>query len=303
MTTNASPEYLSAQKKYLLAQTDDEKLVALEEMLKYVPAHKGGEKLRADLRTRYKKLKEDMETKKKRKKSQNKAGIKKEAMQAVLIGLTGAGKSSLLSVLTNAVPIISSNAYTTKQPLLGTLDYGDVKIQIVDMPAVNFVSFDSGIANTADTLLIVIENPKQIEEIFPFLEKAYGNKVIVLNKIDLLNENEKRKYYSYLQSKKYNFIMFSCKTRENIEELKEKIWKSFNKIRVYTKEPGKKQDSQPVVMEENSSVREIAEKILHGFSRRIKESRVTGPSSKFPNQKVGLDHILKDKDIIEFHVK
>ena len=33
----------------------------------------------------------------------------------------------------------------------------------------------------------------------------------------------------------------------------------------------------------------------------VKEIRITGPSSKFPNQRVGLSHILKDKDIIEFH--
>lgn len=303
MTTNASPEYLKAQKLYLMAQTDDEKLRAMEEMMKYMPQHKGAESLRADLRSRYKKLKEDIESKKKKKKASQKAGIRKEDMQAAFIGMTGCGKSSLLSVLTNASPVISSFAYTTKQPFLGTLSYGDVKIQLVDMPAVNFISFDQGVANTADTLIIVIENPKQLEEIFPFLEKAYGNRLIVLNKIDLLSEAEKRKYHSYLQSKKYNFVMFSCKTKENISELKEKIWKTFNKIRVYTKEPGRQADNHPVVMEANSSVREVAEKILHGFSKRIKESRVTGPSSKFPNQKVGLDHLLKDKDIIEFHVK
>ena len=48
-------------------------------------------------------------------------------------------------------------------------------------------------------------------------------------------------------------------------------------------------------------LKDVAEKIFHGLSDNIRESRVTGPSSKFPNQKVGLNHILKDKDIIEFH--
>ena len=53
MSTNQSPEYLKAQKKYLLAQNDEERLLALEEMMRYMPAHKGGEAMRADLRTRY----------------------------------------------------------------------------------------------------------------------------------------------------------------------------------------------------------------------------------------------------------
>ncbi len=96
--------------------------------------------------------------------------------------------------------------------------------------------------------------------------------------------------------------MISCKTGENLEELKDKIWLSFDKIRIYTKEPGRKADSDPVVLDTGSSVRDIAEKILHGLSKKVKETKVTGPSSKFANQKVSLKHILKDKDIVEFHL-
>jgi ribosome-interacting GTPase 1 len=53
-------------------------------------------------------------------------------------------------------------------------------------------------------------------------------------------------------------------------------------------------------MKIGSTVDDLAKKIF--FSGvKIKETRVTGPSSKFPNQTVGLKHILKDKDIVEFH--
>ncbi len=38
----------------------------------------------------------------------------------------------------------------------------------------------------------------------------------------------------------YNFVTISTKTKEGIEELKEKIFKGFDKIRVFTKEPGKR---------------------------------------------------------------
>ena len=46
--------------------------------------------------------------------------------------------------------------------------------------------------------------------------------------------------------------------------------------------------------------KDVAEKIFHGFSKQIKETFVTGPSSKFPNQKVGLKHEVKDQDTVEF---
>jgi len=302
-STNQSPEYQSAEKKYLACQTDEQRLIALEEMIRFAPKHKAGESMRANLKTRYIKLKEKLETAKKKKKGSGKEGIKKEEMQVVLIGLTGSGKSSILSCLTNAKSEISEYPYTTKMPILGTLDYTHVKIQVVDMPAIESEYFDFGVANTADTLLIIIENIKQLEKISPFLEKTLGKQIIILNKIDLLSETEKRKASAFLQSKKYSFLLFSAKTNENLPELKQKLWESFDKIRIYTKQPGKQADVKPVILEKKSTVWDLAEKIFHGFSSKIKETRITGPSSKFPNQKVGLDHTLKDKDIVEFKLK
>jgi len=301
MSTNASLEFGIAEKKFSEAQTDEEKFSALEEMISTMPAHKGAEGLRANLRQRYKKLKEKIETAKKKSKGKGKPGLKKAELQAVLIGLTQSGKSSILASLTNFKPEITGIKFTTKSINLGTLDYDNVKIQIVDLPAIESEYFDQGLANSADTLIIVITNPQELAKIFPFLEKAIGEKLIVLNKIDLLEENEKRRFLAQLQSKKYNFTAFSSKTLEGTQDLKDKIFKSFNVIRVYTKEPKKSPSLLPIVMPQNSTVSDIAEKIHAGFSTKIKEARVTGPSSKFPNQRVSPDHILKDRDIIEFY--
>ena len=301
MSTNASPEYGAAEKEYLNAGTDEEKIQALEKMLSLMPGHKGAEALRANLRQRYKKLKEKIETAKKKSKKSGKPGIKKGELQAVLIGLTQSGKSSILASLTNCKPEITGIKFTTQAINLGTLDYDNVKIQIVDLPAIESEYFDQGIANSADTLIIVITNPSELKEIYPFLEKAIGERLIVLNKIDLLEENEKRKLLAQLQSKKYNFTAFSSKTLEGAQDLKDKIFKSFNVIRVYTKEPKKPASNLPMIMPQNSAVADVAEKIHASFSTKIKEARVTGPSSKFPNQRVSPDHILKDRDIIEFY--
>ena len=90
---------------------------------------------------------------------------------------------------------------------------------------------------------------------------------------------------------------------QNIEELKEKIFKSFNKIRVYTKEPKKEKSNNPIILEPEANVKEVAEKILKGFSEKVKETKIWGPSSKFPGQKVGLQHKLKDLDIVEFKTR
>ncbi len=298
-STNQSPEYQQAEKHFLQAQTDEERLVCLEEMIRQAPKHKSGESMRANLKTRYIKLKEKLERIKRTKKSAGKAGIKKEGLQAVLIGLTSSGKSSILSVLTNAKPAISPVQFTTKQPMLGTLNYSEVKIQIVDMPAVESEYFDTGIAHTADVLITVITSISDLEKILSLLH-SNSEKLIVYNKIDLLNEYERRKLEAQLKSRKIDALFFSAKTSENIQELKENLFLKFHKIRIYTKQPKHPADLDPVIMSPNSTVKDIAEKIFHGFSQKVREARVSGPSSKFPNQIVGLSHVLRDKDIVEF---
>lgn len=299
MVSNVSTEYAVAEKRFLAAKTDEEKIAAMEEMLKYMPKHKGAENLRANLRTRYKKLREKIESKKGKK--FGRPGIKKHELQAVIIGMTQSGKSSLLSCLTNFQPEISSIPFTTKFVNLGMLEHEGIQIQIVDEPAIESDYFDQGIANGADVLIIVITNPKELDKIVPFLKNSTEKKIIIMNKADLLSENEKRRLSAWMQSKKYNFVVVSCKTEEGIPELKEKIFNSFNIIRIYTKEPRKPVSLVPIVMKSGSCVKDVAEKIKSGLSSHIKEARVTGPSGKFPNQKVGPEHMLKDKDIIEFY--
>jgi len=302
MTVNAHPDFIYAEKEYALAGNDEDKLKALEKMISLVPKHKGAENLRAQLKTRLKKLKEKITTEKKSSKSR-KIGIKKEDMQAAIIGMTKTGKSTLISLLTNAKPKISDYDFTTRFPVIGIMDYNGVGIQLIEIPAIESEYYDRGIANSADTLLILIDNLEQLKEIEKKIGKAEGKRIIIFNKIDLLSEDEKRKIFARLSSKKYNFVMISTKNKEGISELKEKLFQSFGKIKIYTKEPGKIKSNKPIILFPESSVRNVAEKILKGFSLKVKETRIWGPSSKYPGQVVGLNHKLKDLDVVEFKTK
>lgn len=301
MPINAHPEYIAAEGEYLKARTPEEKIEKLKKMISYAPAHKGGENLRAQLKTRLKKLQEQLIKSKKAGKSSS-IGIKKEDMQAVIVGKSNSGKSSLLKTLTNSEPQIATYEFTTKKPILGTLYYENANIQLIEIPAIGSEFYNRGIVHTTDTILILITSLDEIPEIFKEL-KTEKKIIIVFNKIDLLNENEKRKISATLQSKKHNFILISTKTGEGIEELKEKLFQSFGKIRIYTKEPGKERSQRPIIMNPNSTAKEVAEKILKGFSQKVKETKIWGPSSKFSGQKVGLQHELKDLDVIEFKTK
>ncbi len=302
MPINASYEFFNAEKAYLEAKTIDEKIARLEDLIKAAPKHKSSENLLKELRTRLKKLEEKKEKSKKTGKTTKKS-IRKEGFQCVLLGLPNSGKSSLLAKLTNAQPKISSYPFTTIVPELGSMDYNGVRAQIVDLPSIGSENLDQGLINTADCVIIVVESLNDLQKIYSFMVKSTGSKIIVINKIDKLSHEEIRKLEATIKSKKLNALMISALENKNIDALKEKIFTQMHVIRIYTKEPGKSPSHLPLVLKENSSVKTAAESILKGLSSKIKETRITGPSSKFPNQKVGLSHILKDRDIIEFHTR
>jgi small GTP-binding protein len=302
MPVNAHPDYIAAEGEYLKAKTLEEKIERLKKMISCAPAHKSGENLRAQLKTRLKKLLEQKEKSKKSGRS-SKIGIKKEDMQTVIVGKTNSGKSSLLNALTNAKSQISNTSFSTTSPRIGMMFYDGTSIQVIENPAIESECYDKGITHTTDILLILVNSIKEIEEIQETIGEYNKKRIIVFNKSDLLNENEKRKLQSTLQSKKYNFVIVSTLTMEGIEELKEKLFRSFNKLRIYTKEPGKEKSNRPIILEPGATAKDIAEKILKGFSEKVKETKIWGPSSKFPGQIVGLNHRLMDLDVVEFKTK
>ena len=302
-STNQSPAYLRAQGKFLSARTIEEKLNALDEMIKECPKHKSSENMLANLRTRRKKLLLQQEKAKKTGKSKSKQGIKKSDMQAVIIGETNTGKSSLLKILTNTNPLIADYNFTTKKPEQGMANINGTQIQLIENPAVSSEYYDSGISHTADTILFLITSLNQLN----YLEKIISpaKKIILFNNKDNLSENGLRKIQATLKSKYKNYpsIIINTQTQENLEELKEKLFQSFNKMRIYTKEPGKEKSTKPIISNPGAKVKDVAEKILKGFSKNVKETKIYGPSAKFLGQKVGLKHELKDLDVVEFKTR
>lgn len=301
MPINAGYEYFNAEKIYLEAKTVEDKIIALEGMIKTAPKHKGSESLLAELKTRLKKLREKQERVKKS--GGGAKGIKKEGYQVVLLGLTNSGKSSLLSVLTNAKPGISSTMFTTRRPELGTMDYEGVRAQVVDMPGVGSSAFDLGLINNADCIIEVVDKLEDLVQLEPSLVRATGKRIIVVMKIDLLSSEERRKLTERCKSKRIHALFVSGITGEGVPELKKRIFEYMGVLRVYMKEPGKPATSIPGVLPIGSTVKDVAESIFHGFARKVSETRITGPSAKFAHQKVGLSHVVKDRDIIEFHTR
>jgi small GTP-binding protein len=302
-STNQSPFYQRAEEEYMRATADQQRLECLEIMMKEVPKHKSSEKMRKNLTNRYKKIKSSLAKQKKSGKG-GQAGIKKADMQCVLAGFPNTGKSTIFNTLTKQKAKTSPYPFTTYQPQLGTFHHEDAQIQIIDIPS--FPHHDKSLINSTDTLLITIDNLDQIKQAEDFYYRTRAKIILIFNKEDMLSITEKRKIKANLKSKfkKYDYIFFSNNpTKLELKKLKQKIFETFPIIRVYTKEPKKAPSLEPMILKKGSTFKDAAEKVRKGMSKKIKRSRIWGPSSKFGGQVIGLNHVLKDKDVIEFLVE
>ncbi len=124
----------------------------------------------------------------------------------------------------------------------------------------------------------------------------YVNSIIALNKIDLDP--------SYMELLKQIEKAFGMKTvpvsatnSQNILMLRRAIYSKCDLIRVYIR-PKENAPKSPLTMKHGSSVSDLARKIHSKLADDVKSAYVTGLSTKFPNQRVGSKHILKDGDII-----
>ncbi len=328
MPANLTPEYLAAEKKYREAKTLEEKLKALKEMWATLPKHKGTDKLQADIKRRISQIKKEIEEERQRRKRGAPSFLfpeKEGAGQVAIVGKPNSGKSSILKSLTNANPEIADYPFTTVLPRVGMMKFEDIQIQLVDLPPFlksKFQWWQREIVRNADAIMIVLDisSDDVLDDYYELKEVLKEIKVelsdrdeysfsgiikkkgfFVLNKFDSDGAEERFKILtdSFYDEK---FIPYSSLNGFNKNALKNEIFKSLKIIRVYTKEPGKEPDMEdPMILEEGSTVLDAAEELHKDFAKKLKYAKVWG-SAKFPGQRVERNYVLKDKDIVEFHI-
>ncbi|KAF8138595.1 P-loop containing nucleoside triphosphate hydrolase protein [Boletus edulis] len=154
---------------------------------------------------------------------------------------------------------------------------------------------------TSDDLVDVIEGNRQafVPPLFIAAHTAtrvYIPALYVLNKIDAISIEELDLLY-----KIPNSVPVSSKEWMNIDELIEKMWEALQLVRVYTKPRGQSPDySTPVVLRRGRcTVDDFCNTIHKEIAKQMKYAIVWGSSAKHARgQKVGLDHVLEDEDVV-----
>lgn len=126
--------------------------------------------------------------------------------------------------------------------------------------------------------------------------------LIVLNKLDSADPTTVDSIKRFLESHGIPFTAVSAEMGDNLNDLKEKIFRTLDLIRVYTRKDGVV-SPKPIVVKRGATVKELAEQIHREMAERMKYARVWGTSVKVQGQQVGPDHILQDGDRVEIYTK
>jgi len=160
---------------------------------------------------------------------------------AALVGLPNAGKSSLLTRISNARPKVAEYPFTTLAPVLGTVDapYASRQLTVADVPGlIEGASEGVGLGHEflahlerANLLLHVIDSSEDdAAQRFATIDRelaAYGAgletrpQAIVLNKIDLRPDTPT---FDVEDDRIVRIFEVSCATGEGVEELRRALF-------------------------------------------------------------------------------
>jgi len=167
-----------------------------------------------------------------------------------LVGYPNAGKSTLISKITNARPKIADYPFTTLQPNLGVMTIGDAftSILIADIPGIIEkahegkglgIEFLKHIERTKIILFVldITDEPEERlkilkEELKNYSETLFNREfLIALNKIDLIYQKDKiEKVISNLLKISKEIYPISALTGEGLKELKIGIYRKFVEV-------------------------------------------------------------------------
>src|SRR5512136_2363538 len=165
MPANLSPEYHRAEERLRAAKSANEKIAALEDMLRVIPKHKGTDHMQADLKSRIAKLRKEGD------KKGGKAGFsyiipREGAGQVALAGPPNSGKSSLVRALTRATPAVGDYPFTTREPSPGMMPFEDIAFQLIDLPPLSEQHVETWVFDLiryADLVWVVVDGERALE--------------------------------------------------------------------------------------------------------------------------------------------
>lgn len=331
MPANLTPDYLEAEEKLRQARTSDERVAALEEMLRVIPKHKGTDRIQADLK---RKLAEERREAQRKPVANKKGGpslyVKPEgAAQVFLIGPPNAGKSRLLATLTGAKAEVAAYPFTTQMYLPGMMLHENIWIQLVDMPALSRqspVTWIPSVVRYGDLALVVLSLAsddilQEVDDLhtvlgdgkvrlgsseeMTFIEGdgwATMRTICVFTNSDAEGAQDRLDLALEVIGDKWKMLQVECERPESLELLRSFVYDHLDIIRAYGKESGKPVDTKdPFVLPTGATVEELAVRIHRDLAQRLQYARIWSKDGSKDGLRVPRDYALTEGDVVQLY--
>jgi uncharacterized protein len=128
--------------------------------------------------------------------------------------------------------------------------------------------------------------------------------LILANKLDVKGVEANLRALERQVQGKIPIIAISCEEKFGLDKIGETIFNTLGVIRIYTKEPNKREPSaKPFTLKRGATLQNLAKSIHGEFIENFAYARVWAKRLVFSPQKVGLTFALEDGDIVEIHTK
>ncbi len=129
--------------------------------------------------------------------------------------------------------------------------------------------------------------------------RVYLPAIVALNKIDAAEDDIVERRTEEIRRDGWTVVPISAHQDQNLAALRDAIYEQMDLIRLYLKPQGGDADmEEPLVIRRGSTVGDVCDHLHREMRDRFRYAQVSGPSSKFPDQRVGLDHELEDEDVL-----
>ena len=291
-------------RRRLIGKEGTARVRELQQILTDLPDYKNGPY--ADLR---KWVNEEIGRARVRKKAVHRDSIavkRQGAAQICLVGAPNAGKSSLLQALSNVQIKTGDYAFTTTRPVPATTRIGGVLVQLVEIPGLLEGANDDrgggrallGVLRGADGIVFchaLDAEPCVLDVIRQEVATAGIERpaLIAATKADDAPDGALDRLRA--AAGEIEVVPVSVIDDESLDALRERVWALTGLVRVRLRH-GDQRATDPVALRPPATVVDVADTVHHDIAAACTGGRVWGPSARFPGQRVGRDHILRDGD-------
>lgn len=148
---------------------------------------------------------------------------------------------------------------------------------------------------------VVVRQDATVDELVDVLagNRTYIQAMVALNKVDLQDVEYTRNTIKMFNDRGWPVVPIAAKKGLGLDALKDKIYEELRFIRVFMKPQGGEADMEvPLVIKSGSDVGMVCDALHRDFRKKFRYAIVTGPSAKFDNQIVGIEHKLLDMDVL-----